>query len=380
MSLPLELQVKELLEKSSSVLILLPREQNGDAFGAAAGLGAFFEKIGKSVTLSGEDAGDSSKRFAFLHPPKTVVPTISGVREFILSFNTKRNDIVSVRSERTDDAYNIFITPEKGSIDPRDFSFIPAKFSFDLVIVTGAPDKESLGLIASENPDIFYEVPVITLDCRAESERFGQVNIVDVTASTTSEVVTKLLEKIGGPHFDARVAGLLLGGIVSGTESFQKETTTPGALHAASQLMDRGADQHDIIFRLVKTQPLSLLKLWGRAMANLRWDDAKKTMWAQISQKDVAETGSRPTDIPLILEKIKSHSSLGNTVIIFSTSSDSPVVVTIKSTDSVLETLSTTFPNTLRRGDVLAIPLEITSFSDAEALILKEIPTESSAK
>lgn len=76
---------------------------------------------------------------------------------------------------------------------------------------------------------------MITIDHHAENDRFGQINIIDITASSTSETATTLLEKISGKHLDARVAGLLLAGIVLGTESFQKKNIPPSALGAASR-------------------------------------------------------------------------------------------------------------------------------------------------
>lgn len=374
MSLPPELQIKELLEKSASILILIPENASGDAFGAAAGLGVFLENIGKAVTIAGDDIALVAKPFSFLAPPEHIISSISGVREFILSFNTKRNDIVSVRTERGDEEYNIFITPEKGSIDPRDFSFVPAKFSFDLVIVVGAPDKDSLGKISETNPDIFYEVPVVTLDHHAENDRFGQVNIVDITASTTSEITTRLVEKLDNKHLDARVAGLLLAGIILGTESFQKKNTAPGALDAASRLMDKGADQHEIIFRLINTQPLSLLKLWGRVMARLKWNEECRLMWAHVTPEDIVQSRSRFEDLPVILEKIRSHSSIGSLFMILSVESSSRIRAILKShTNDSLSAIAASFPESKLRGNTLEISISASSLEEAETMMLEKL-------
>ena len=374
MSLTPEVQVKELIEKSSAILILVPENSGGDAFGAAAGIGAFLENLGKTVTIAGSNIAPTAESFVFLDPPKSILPSISGVREFILSFNTEQNDIVSIRTERSVGEYRIFITPEKGSIDPRDFSFVPAKFSFDIVITVGAPDKESLGKIFETNPDIFYEVPVIAIDHLAENDRFGQVNIIDITASSTSETATALLEKIGEKHIDARVAGLLLAGIVLGTESFQKKNTSPGALGAASRLMDRGADQHDIIFRLVNTQPLSLLKLWGRVMAGLRWNEACKLMWARVAPEDIVQSRSRIEDLPLILEKIRRHSSVGSIFMILFAESPSRVRALLKChANDLLPEIAKRLPEAKISNGTIDASLAASSLEDAESILLEKL-------
>ncbi len=374
MSLPPELQVKELIEKSANILILIPEHASGDAFGAASGIGAFLENIGKEVTIAGSGIATVAEPFGFLKPPEHILPSISGVREFILSFNTEHNDIVSVRTERGESEYNIFITPEKGSIDPRDFSFVPAKFSFDLVITVGAPDKESLGKIFETNPDIFYEVPIVTIDHHAENDRFGQVNIIDITTSSTSEIATTLLEKIDGKSLDARVAGLLLAGIVLGTESFQKKNLSPSALGAASRLMDKGADQHDIIFRLVNTQPLSLLKLWGRVMAGLKWNEERRLMWARVTPDDIVQSRSRLEDLPLILEKIRHHSSVGSLFMILSAESPTRTRALLKChANNLLSEIAGHFPESKLRNDTLDISLPTASLEEAETIMLEKL-------
>ena len=379
MSLPPEHQLKELFEKSTSVLILVPENADGDAFGAAVGLAHFLEKEEKSVTLAGSGVTPIQERFSFLALPKNITDSISGVREFILSFNTTRNNIVSVRTERGANEYNIFITPEKGSIDPRDFSFIPAKFSFDLDVVVGAPDKESLGALSEENPDIFYEVPVVNIDHHAENDRFGQVNLIEITASSSSEIVANLLEKIDANRLDEHVASPLLAGIVFATESFQKKSTTPSALHTSSRLMDHGANQHNIILQLFKSQPLSLLKLWGRVMAGLKWDQRRELMWACITPEDIVQSRSRFEDIPLILEKIRGHSSVGKLFVALYFESPAHVRVIAKSHgNDRLASLAKEFPGSTLRGDTLSFTLPAETFPSAETIILEKLlPSES---
>jgi len=221
--------------------------------------------------------------------PETILSSIAGARDFVLAFNTSRNKILGVRTEKTEDEIRIYLTPENGSIDPRDFSFIPAKFKFDLAIVIGAPDKESLGKIYEDNPDIFYEIPIINIDNHPENELFGQINLVDITASSTAEIVAETLEISDAKLFTEAVSESLLTGIISATDSFQKRNTTPKALKLASHLMDKGADQQKIVRSLYKTQPLHLLKLWGRVMAQVKWNEELKLIWAFVSIEDLVQ-------------------------------------------------------------------------------------------
>lgn len=306
----------------------------GDAIGSAWATYFFLKKRGIETTVVVSDDEKSLERFSFLSKPEDTIDSLAGARDFVLSFNTQHNKITNVRSERVDDELRIFITPEKGSIDPRDFSFIPAKFKYDLVIVLGCRDKESLGKVYEENPDIFYEVPVVNIDHHSDNDNFGQLNIIDITASSTSELVADLINKIDGKNIDQDMAECLLTGIIDATNSFQKKNTSPKSLRIASELMAKGADQQKVIRFLYKTQPLHLLKLWGRVMARLFWEENIGLAWAPVYLEDFVQSRSNPSDIPFILDKIKENYSAGKMFMVLYNETEGKVRGVIKCTSN----------------------------------------------
>ena len=311
MSLDNAQQLNNIFKNAKNVLIFMAQNSGGDSIGSAWAIYFFLKKKGAQATVVVPDDNSHFDRFSFLVKPEDTISSLAGARDFVLSFNTEHNKITNVRTERSGNSLNIFITPEKGSIDPRDFSFIPAKFKYDLVIVLNSPDKESLGKIYEDNPDIFYEVPVINIDHHADNDNFGQLNIVDITASSTSEIVADLLQKINGENIDETISENLLTGIIDATNSFQKKNTTPKSLQIAAALMAKGANQQKIIRYLYKTQPLHLLKLWGRVMARLYWEDDINLAWAPVYLEDFVQSRSNPSDISFILDKIKENYSAG---------------------------------------------------------------------
>ena len=311
MSLDLAQQLQNVLKNAKHVLVFMAQDFSGDAVGSAWATYFFLKKNNIEATVVVPTGEEYLERFSFLTKPEDVIDSLAGARDFVLAFNTKFNKITNVRTERVDEELRIFITPEKGSIDPRDFSFIPAKFKYDLVIVLGSPDKESLGKVYEENPDIFYEVPVVNIDHHTENDNFGQVNIVDITASSTSEVVADLIAKINEKNIDEIMAESLLTGIIDATNSFQKKNTSPKSLQIGAMLMTKGADQQKIIRYLYKTQPFHLLKLWGRVMARLYWEDEIALAWAPVFLEDFVQSRSKPSDVPFILDKIKENYSAG---------------------------------------------------------------------
>ena len=302
-------QLGDILNKSEKPLILLPQNPNGDSVSAGIAFYLFLQKKGSKATIAFYDPLESYKKFSFLPQPEEIIQDISGARDFILSFNTSHNKIIDVRTEKKKNAINIYITPEHGAIDPRDFSFVPAKFKYDSMIVIGSPDKESLGKTFEENPDIFYEVPIINIDNHDTNDNFGQINLVDITASSASEIIFDILEEIDSSIIDEDIANCLLSGIISATGSFQKKNTTPKALQLSANLIGKGADQQKIIRYLYKTQPLNILKLWGKIMSKLKWDTEISLVWALVSIEDFVQSRSKADNIPFILEKIKENYS-----------------------------------------------------------------------
>jgi len=374
MSLTAPQQLQELLKKTVTPLIILPSYPSRDALATAFALSFFLSALKKDVSVAGENILKDKESLPFLAEPENLVPSITGARDFVLSFNTERNKIINVRTENASDELRIYLTPKNGSIDPRDFSFIPAKFKFDLAIVVGSPDKESLGKIYEENPDIFYEIPIINIDNHSDNELFGQLNLVDITASSTAEILAEMLEKSDLGSIDEKASEALLAGIISATESFQKKNTTPKALQIASRLMDKGADQQKIIRSLYKTQPLNLLKLWGRVMAQVKWNEELKLIWALVSIEDLVQARAKVEDLPHVLEKIRGNYSSGNFFMILFPEDNFHIRGLMKSASPEnLALFAARLGEGVVKGDIFEFTLPANSLEEAEQLVIAKM-------
>lgn len=367
---PLE-QFSDLIRKSERPIVFLPAYPDKDALASGLALVRFFSKLGKEATLAGDALSSHLSELPFLAAPENILETLSGTRDFVLAFETAHNKILSMRSEQDGDSFKIFITPEKGSIDPRDFSFIPGQIRYDAAFVLGAPDKERLGKIYEENPDIFYEIPVANIDNRAENEHFGQINLTDTTASSVSEILYDSLSTFGKNMIDQELAEMFLTGIIAATESFQKKNTTPKALKAASALIDAGADREKIVLSLYKTQPFHLLKLWGRLMSGLKWDEELRLAYATATVDDFVQSRSNPDDIPAVLEKIRGNFSSGTyfAIIFPETAETSRAILKTSQSGSVSELLPAIASAEIR-GDILSFPIAAPADAQGEAALV----------
>ncbi len=312
-------QFEKLVSDSSHVLVLLPENPHNDYFCAALAVAHFCDIKSIKTTIAFSDPYEQTSLLSFLPKPPTtkIRRSIAGTRDLILSFNTKYNKILDVRTETTAEKFNIYITPEKGMVDSRDFSFLPGKFPYDIIITIGAINKESMGVLYEEIPDIFYELPIINIDNKSANDQFGQVNIIDTIASSTSEIIGNILEQINKTDLSQYCAQCLLTGIISETHSFQNNKATPRAMTLASKLIQSGADQQIIIKNLYRNLPFSLLQLWGRAMKNLTTSKHnKKTVISSLTYDDIVKTKAKKHHLYSVLEKMKENYPSGQIFIL----------------------------------------------------------------
>ena len=304
-------QVVDILKNNQKFLILTHKDPDGDAIGSMLSLALSLNRLGKEVFAYSGDSLPSV--YNYLPKLDTISNDFNGKRSFIISL-----DVSSVKADKImykvlDNKLEIIVTPKDGQFEEKMVSFPKGGFNFDAVIVLDSTDLERLGSVYDEHSEIFYEVPVVNIDHHAGNNHFGKINLVDLTATSTSEILVSLIESLTGDpkFFDENIATALLTGIITDTNSFQNTNTTPKSLTVAAQLVAAGADQQGIIKNIYKTKPLSTLRLWGRALANLHDEKDYKFVWTGIYKKDYLEVGaSEPESTGLIDELLKTAAGM----------------------------------------------------------------------
>ncbi len=301
-------QIDDQITKSKNILIIA-HEDSLDAVAASWGLAHIFSTLDKNPIVL--EAGPAKWDLSFLSPPDNRINKIFGSRDFALIFNTEKNKILEVKTFSTEKETQILITPEKDIIDPRDFSFVPAKFKYDLIIALGFADLESLGKVQQENTDLFFEVPIINIDNRSENENFAAINYVELTASSISQQCAELSAKLWEKETNEKAAQCFLTGIIAKTNNFQSPNTSPKALKISAWLIEKGAKQQEIISKLFRTLSFSTVKLWGSVMLKLNWNDKLKFAWAKLDFDDFSISGAKPQELEIVINRLKDIYSQG---------------------------------------------------------------------
>lgn len=292
------------IKDAKKILILTHKDPDGDALGSSLALLSFFKNTGReAIAVCNEP---TPQVFSFLPNIAEVSRDFAGVRDFVISLDTSAIKADKIMYKVADNKLNIIISPKSGVFANEMVSFPEGGFNFDLIIVLDSPDLERLGTPYEKNPDLFYEVPVINIDHHSGNDYFGQVNLVEVTATSTAEILVSLLEALSPEKspFDENIATLLLTGIITDTGSFQNTNTTPKSLTVAAQLVAAGAKRDEIIKSIYKTRPLSTLRLWGRALANIHDEKSYGFVWSAIFAKDFTEIGASEDEAGGVIDEL----------------------------------------------------------------------------
>lgn len=287
-------QTIEQIKAAKKILLLTHVSPDGDALGSLLALYLVLKQLGKEVTAVVPDQISGALRF--LPNLDEIIKNFSSAKDFIITIDTSKVkvDRLGYKHLPEENKLNIVITPQGGTFEDRDISFSHGTPKFDSIIVLDSPDLERLGPLYESQSPLFYETPVINIDHHAGNDFFGKVNWVDLTATSTAEILVALVESLSREKtlLNEDVATALLTGIITDTGSFQNVNTTPKALTVAAQLVAAGGRQQEIIRHIFKTKLLSTLKLWGRILAQVKAEDDYRFVWSKITKEDFTETGA----------------------------------------------------------------------------------------
>jgi bifunctional oligoribonuclease and PAP phosphatase NrnA len=132
---------------------------------------------------------------------------------------------------------------------------------------------------------------VINIDHHHDNTRFGTINLVDVNASSTAEILYDLAG-ILGVELTPEIANALYVGLVTDTGKFMYENTDARSHRMAAGLIEAGVPVNDVYRRLYEHAPVEKLKLLARALDRIELRDDGRLAVTYISTEDYASTGA----------------------------------------------------------------------------------------
>ena len=295
-----------LIKRSKNVLILPSSPIDGDSLGSALALYLTLKKLGIQATVVTAEE-NISETYNFLPQISAITHEMDFLRDMVVTVDFRGSAAPDIKHEIQNNKLNIIITPKEGSISRDNISFSRGPVPYDCVVVVDTADISQLGKLQENFTELSYLVPVINIDHHISNGTFGKINLVDAMAASTTMIILPLIEALGANLMDADIATLLLAGLITDTNSFQNPNTTPQAFAVSAQLIGYGARQQEIIKNIYKTKKLATLRLWGRTLTKLQYDEKHRLVWSVLTTKDFAEIGGVPDDTEGVVDELMSN-------------------------------------------------------------------------
>lgn len=318
MALTIPEQVAAAVHRSNHLLITFPQDYRLDAVASALAVAQTLHQQGKVFDVVAD--GYRSPAHDFL-PSIHVAAELRELEQFIITVNLRAAGLEQLSYDLEGPTLSLYLTPRSGRLQTQDVSARTGEFRYDLIITVGAPDLAALGALYTHHREFFQRTPIINIDCLPSNEHFGHINVVDVTAAATAEVVADLLPALGAAgdsarQWDKKIATALLAGLIAATHSFRDGKVTAKTLGLASDLVAAGANRDGIIRALYQSQTLATLKLWGKTLTRLRGDPNGKLVWASVTEADFLEAEATLDELPGLTDALLAYLPTAEVVVL----------------------------------------------------------------
>lgn len=145
---------------------------------------------------------------------------------------------------------------------------------------------------------------LIWIDHHRSNDGLGTIPLIDGDASSTCEMVFRLIETMGGPMPDD-TAICLYAGLVTDTGKFQYEATTPETLRIAARLREHDFDHSRLVQALYEDNPPSYLRLVGVALGRLEHVADAGLVWTYLTQADLRDAGIKAGETEDLIDVIR---------------------------------------------------------------------------
>jgi len=162
---------------------------------------------------------------------------------------------------------------------------------FDVVFVL---DCSKIDRIGNESHRVSAAVKkMINIDHHISNGGFCDISLIDSEASSTGEILYRLLEKMG-VALTENIATNLYTAILTDTGSFRYSNTGRDTFTIAGTLVEKGADPQLIAQRIYEMNPPAKIKLLTKVLETFESDWDEKISSIVVTRKMIEEAGALP--------------------------------------------------------------------------------------
>lgn len=146
---------------------------------------------------------------------------------------------------------------------------------------------------------------LVNVDHHPGNDDFGTINLVSPSASSTAEMIARLLQDLG-VEFNKDIATCLYTGVVTDTGRFQYTNSTPETLRIAAELLEYDVPKTDIAQEVYESAPFGYLKLVGHVLERATLFEDEGFVYSWITLADLEETGVARDETDQLIDLIRS--------------------------------------------------------------------------
>ncbi|HSR94383.1 MAG TPA: bifunctional oligoribonuclease/PAP phosphatase NrnA [Solirubrobacterales bacterium] len=148
-------------------------------------------------------------------------------------------------------------------------------------------------------------VHTINIDHHHDNTLFGDLNLVEVDASCTAEIVYELAVLLGA-EITPEMAAALYVGLVTDTGKFMYENTNARTHRIVADLIEAGVDVDETYRRLYEHVPIEKLRLLSRALDGIQHHCDGRLVLAYIAAADYEASGAGEEMTEGIIDHLRS--------------------------------------------------------------------------
>jgi len=160
--------------------------------------------------------------------------------------------------------------------------------NYDVAFILDCSELERVGEKAKEIAKI---KTLINIDHHISNNGFSPLKLWDGRASSTGELIFRLLEKMGA-KMSPEICVNLYAAILTDTGGFRYANTTKDTLYAAGKLVENGADPQWISENIYENDPPVKIKLLKKALETLSLDFKNQVGSLVVTQSALTESGA----------------------------------------------------------------------------------------
>jgi len=236
-------QIKDLITEAKKIIVFGHKNPNLDSTASLLAFGQIFEKLEKDYMLVCQDG--VPQEYLFLQGSSLIKDTL-GSRNLVIGIKNGKELVEKVSYYTQGEDFNLVISPRNKSISAEQIIYSFTGLEADLLIVLDTIRLNGLGPIYETFSQDFKDLPLINIDRHSQNDRYGKVNLIDSSYSSTAELVYKVAEEME-IDVEKDLATILLAGVYGGSHNFLSQTTSVKSFETSAKLVEKGADLSAIL-------------------------------------------------------------------------------------------------------------------------------------